>query len=90
MSSLPKPLAAELNSADELVQSRTLSSSGEEEPPPPPQLCTECVAPDGHHYFTTVSGCIANGGTPYGEPFPCPDTQTGRQSLAAKMGLPLK
>jgi hypothetical protein len=50
-------------------------------PPPPPDLCTECIGPGGNRYITTVEGCIADGGTPSGDPFPCAESEARRQQL---------
>ena len=72
-------------------QASIVTAVGEGDPPPLPELCTECVHPaDGHHFFSTVSECQAIGGTLFGDPFPCPETEQGCQLLAKKMGLPLE
>jgi hypothetical protein len=80
MASLPDPKSA--SSTDD---PKLMAMTGGEVPPPPPEMCTECIdAVDQHHYFTTVSGCLAAGDTPYGAPFPCPVTPTEREALFDK------
>jgi hypothetical protein len=85
MASLPDPA----NRNDNKSQAATTESTspGNEVPPPPPEMCTECIHPDGHHFFATVEECQQIGGTPTGLPFPCPVTAVERQLLASKMGL---
>ena len=91
MASLPDPARGEKTPADPTQNPTLQTASAEGEvPPPPPEMCTECVHPGGHHFFTTVAECLAIGGVPFGNPFPCPVTTEERAVLASKMGLPLE
>jgi len=52
--------------------------------PTPTDECVECVRPDGSHFITTVLNCEAIGGTPFGSPFPCTESDQRSRELEGR------